>query len=114
MTDETYFLLVVLGLPLALVVIAMLGGFFYRGGYERLLDWRSTRSPSREAEVQLGDIDQVLAAVNRYRRMRGAPERSLQEVTDRSWTSVDRYAGSESENDRSSSPMASNVPMTSR
>jgi hypothetical protein len=93
MTEHTYFLLVVLGLPLAIVLIAMLGGLLYRDGYERLLDWKSTRSPAREAEVQVGDVDQVLAAVNRYRRMRGAPERSLQQITEHAWASLDRYDG---------------------
>jgi hypothetical protein len=93
MTDHTYFLLVVLGLPLAIVLIAMLGGLLYRDGDEQLLDWKSTRSPTREAEVQLGDIDQVLAAVNRYRRLRGAPERSLQQITEHAWADLDQSDG---------------------
>jgi hypothetical protein len=93
MTDHTYFLLVVLGLPLAIVLIAVLGGLLYRDGDEQLLDWKSTRSPTREAEVQLGDIDQVLAAVNRYRRLRGAPERSLQQITEHAWAGLDQSDG---------------------
>ena len=90
MTDDTYYLLVVLGLPTILLVIAMLAGYFYRGGNERLLDWKPTRSPRREAELQHGETHQMLTAVNRYRRMRGAPERSLQQVADR-WANLDRY-----------------------
>ena len=82
MASETYYVIVVLGLPLLIVAIAMLGGCFYRGGNDRLLDWKPTRSPRREAELQHSDTDQMLASLNRYRRMRGAPERSLQQVTE--------------------------------
>jgi len=78
---ETYFLLLVLGFPVTILVVAAIGGHFYRGGYEDVLDWKPTRSPQREAELQLGEIDQMLAAQNKYRRLRGAPERSLEEVT---------------------------------
>jgi hypothetical protein len=91
MANETYCLIVVLGLPLLIVVIAMLGGCFYRGGNERLLDWKPTRSPSREAELQHGETDQMLASLNRYRRMRGAPERTLQQVTEHSRLNLAEY-----------------------
>jgi hypothetical protein len=80
---ETYFLVMVLGLPLILILIALLAGYFYRQGPEELLDWRPTRSLEKEAELEHGDIEQMLAALNRYRRERGAPERSLEEVTER-------------------------------
>jgi hypothetical protein len=90
MADETYCLIVVLGLPLAVVVIAMLGGCFYRGGNERLLDWKPTRSPGREAELQDGETHQMLNSLNRYRRLRGAPERSLQQVSEHAWASPAR------------------------
>jgi hypothetical protein len=33
----------------------------------------------------------MLAAQNRYRRLRGAPERSLEEVTDHAWASLKRF-----------------------
>ena len=82
---ETYFLLMVLGLPLLLVVISLFAGFFYREGPEELLDWRPTRSPEREAELEHGDVVQMLDALNRYRRRRGAAERSLEELTERGW-----------------------------
>jgi hypothetical protein len=91
--DETYCLIVVLGLPLTVVAIAMLGGCFYRGGNERLLDWKPTRSPSREAELQHGETDQMLTSLNRYRRMRGVPERSLAQVSERSWVAPARFDG---------------------
>jgi len=79
---QTYFLVMVFGVPLGLIVIAMLGSHLYRGGSDELLDWKPTRSPKREAELQLNEVHQMLAAQNRYRRRRGAPERSLEEVTE--------------------------------
>ena len=81
MTTQTYFLAMAFGLPLTLLVVAMVAGAFYRGDYAKLLDWRQTRSARREAELQRDDLQQMLAALNRYRRKRGAPERSLEQVT---------------------------------
>jgi hypothetical protein len=78
---ELYFLSMVLGLPLLLLVLAALAGHFHHDGYEELLDWKPTRSPEREVELELGDIEQMLAAQNRHRRRRGAPERTLADVT---------------------------------
>jgi hypothetical protein len=78
---QAYFLVMVLGLPLVFLLLAMLAGASHRGGYATLLDWRPTRSPQREAELQHDDVDQMLAALNRYRRQRGAPSRSLEEAT---------------------------------
>ena len=80
---ETYFLCMVLGLPLVVLVVALLAGHFNRDGYAELLDWKPTRSPQREIELELSDVEQMLAAQNRHRRRRGAPERTLEEVTER-------------------------------
>jgi hypothetical protein len=77
---QAYFLLIVLGFPVTILLLAMLAGLFHRAGCEDVLDWKPTRSPQREAELHLGEVDQMLAALNRYRRLRGAPERSLEEV----------------------------------
>jgi hypothetical protein len=79
---EAYFLGMVLGLPLLLLALALIAGHLYRGGPEELLDWRPTRSFEMEAELEVGDVSQMLAALNRYRRARGAPERSLDDVLD--------------------------------
>ncbi len=79
---ETYFLGMVIGLPLVVLVIALMAGYLHRDGYADLLDWKPTRSPEREVELEMSDIDQMLAAQNRHRRRRGAPERTLEEVTD--------------------------------
>ncbi|HYB24465.1 MAG TPA: hypothetical protein VED41_11750 [Solirubrobacteraceae bacterium] len=87
---ETYFLAMVLGVPALLVLICVLAGLLYREGPEELLDWRPTRSLEREAELEHGDVHQMLAALNRYRRQRGAPERTLEQVTERAWAGFGR------------------------
>jgi hypothetical protein len=84
---ETYFLLIVLGTPLAILIVALLAALFHRG-YEDVLDWRPTRSPEREAELQESDVGQMLAAQNRYRRMRGAPERTLEQIAGSAWANL--------------------------
>ncbi|HUB73251.1 MAG TPA: hypothetical protein VL979_04335 [Solirubrobacteraceae bacterium] len=89
---ELYFLLVVLGLPALLLAVALVAAHFYAGGAEELLDWRPTRSPEREAELDAGELEQMLGALNRYRRMRGAPERTLEQVSGRAWAGLDRFA----------------------
>jgi hypothetical protein len=81
---EISFLLIALAPPLVMLVIAMVAGHFNGDSDEELLDWRPTRSPKRESELQVRDLDQMLAALNRYRRQRGAPERSLKEVVEQS------------------------------
>lgn len=80
---QIYFLAMTLGVPLLLLVVALVAGRLHRG-YDDVLDWKPTRSPEREAELQDVDIRQMLAAQNRYRRRRGARERSLEDVVE-SW-----------------------------
>jgi hypothetical protein len=84
-SPEAYFLIMVLGLPVLLILVCLVAGFLYRDGPEELLDWRPTRSPEKEAELEHGDVHQMLAALNRYRRERGAPERTLEEASERAW-----------------------------
>jgi hypothetical protein len=81
---QVYFLSMTIGVPLLVLVVALVAGRLHRG-YDDVLDWKPTRSPEREAELQDSDIQQMLAAQNRYRRRRGAPERSLEDVIE-SWT----------------------------
>jgi hypothetical protein len=88
---QTYFLVMVVGVPLGILVIALVAAYFHRDGYADILDWKPTRSVEREAELQLSDVDQMLAAQNRYRRQRGAPERSLEEVTEHAWASLKHF-----------------------
>jgi hypothetical protein len=78
---QLYFLSMVFGLPLVLLTLALIAGHFHRDDYAELLDWKPTRSPEREVELELSDIQQMLAAQNRHRRRRGAAERTLADVT---------------------------------
>ena len=63
-----------------LVVVFLLIGFFYPGSGAEVLDWKPTRSPELEAENELDDVSQMIAAQNEMRRRRGAPERSEEDV----------------------------------
>jgi len=64
---------------LFLVAIVLLGLFHPRRP-EQLLDWKPTRSPEVEAELEIDDIDQMLEAQNARRRRRGAPELSVEDL----------------------------------
>jgi hypothetical protein len=97
--EETYFLAMVLGLPAVLLAICLLAGHLHKDGYEELLDWKPTRSPQREVELELGELDQMLAAQNRYRRERGAAPRSLEEVSAHAWASFNLYGEMRSPSD---------------
>ncbi len=88
---QTYFLTMVLGVPLLLLLLALIAGHFNRDGYAELLDWKPTRSPELEVELELGDIQQMLDAQNRHRRRRGAPERTLEQVTQGTASAFGRY-----------------------
>jgi hypothetical protein len=81
MVMEIAFLSMVVGIPLIICLIAVLGSHFYQGDDASLLDWKLTRSAETEARIRRNDVDQMLEAVNRYRRERGADERSLRDLT---------------------------------
>jgi hypothetical protein len=78
---ELYFLAMVFGPPAILLLIAMLAGLAHRDVTD-VLDWKPTRSPKREVQLRSNEVSQMLEAQNRYRRLRGAPERTLEEVLD--------------------------------
>ncbi len=82
MTANVYFLLMVVGLPAVFLVIALIGASLRRDDDEELLDWKPMRSPRREVELHVGETQQMLNALNRYRRSRGAPELRLQEIAE--------------------------------
>jgi hypothetical protein len=85
---QTYFLAMTLGVPVLVLVVALIAGRLHPG-YDDVLDWKPTRSPEKEAELRDSDIDQMLVAQNAYRRRRGAPERSLAEVME-AWNNNSR------------------------
>ncbi len=75
---EVAFLSVVLGGPLLMCLIALVGSHFHEGGDASLIDWKPTRSAEAEARMKNSEVEQMLAAINRYRRARGVNERSLE------------------------------------
>ena len=62
------------------VTALLLIGRYYPGSGAEVLDWKPTRSAEVEAELEQGDIEQMLEAQNQRRRLRGAPERTLEDV----------------------------------
>ena len=62
----------------ALIVLALvLLARAYPGSGSDLVDWKPTRSPQVEAELEIDDVQQMITAQNEMRRRRGA-----QEITD--------------------------------
>ena len=60
---------------LLVVVLTFLAlGKFYPGSGAEQVDWKPTRSPELEAELELEDVDQMLQAQNERRRRSGRPE----------------------------------------
>jgi hypothetical protein len=93
---QIYFLVMAVGVPLGLLVLAVLAAHFHGDEYADILDWKPTRSPEREAELQISDVAEMLAAQNRYRSRRGAHERTLEEVTEHAWASLQSHPGERS------------------
>ena len=68
------------GLLLFFVVTVVLLGLFSNRSALEILDWKPTRSPEVEAENEIDDVEQMLAAQNELRRRLGKPERTLEEI----------------------------------
>jgi hypothetical protein len=62
------------GLLLFFVVTVLLLGLFSKRSARDYLDWKPTRSPEVEAQNELDDVEQMIAAQNELKRRRGAPE----------------------------------------
>jgi hypothetical protein len=71
------------GLLAFFVVTTLLLGVFSKRSALDILDWKPTRSPELEAQNEIDDLDQMLAAQNEYRRRRGMPDRTLDDVLQR-------------------------------
>jgi hypothetical protein len=74
------FPLIVLGGIGIVVLVLVLIGRFYPGTGADILDWRPTRSYETEIELEMQDVEQMIEAQNRYRRQRGEPELTEDEV----------------------------------
>jgi hypothetical protein len=74
------FPLIVLGGIGIVVLVLVLIGRFYPGTGADILDWRPTRSYETEMELELQDVEQMIEAQNQYRRRRGEPDLTEDEV----------------------------------
>jgi hypothetical protein len=70
----------VFGMLVVIVLIFLAIGKWYPGSGAEQVDWKPTRSPELEVELELDDVDQMLEAQNERRRARGAPEISQEDV----------------------------------
>src|SRR5213595_2984731 len=82
------FLLIIFGIFLAI-------GKWHPVSGAEVLDWKPTRSPEVEAELELDDVQQMLEAQNERRRATGRAERTEEDVQeqvieDRAF--IDEYA----------------------
>ncbi len=70
----------VLGMSVVVLAIFLAIGKWYPGSGAEQVDWRPTRSPEVEAELELDDVDQMLEAQNARRRASGRPELTEDDV----------------------------------
>ena len=75
---DTFPLIVLVGI-LVVVGLLVLVARLYPGTGADLLDWQPTRSYETEVELEMQDVEQMLAAQNEYRRKRGEKEISEDE-----------------------------------
>jgi hypothetical protein len=63
-----------LGMLAFIVVVLVLLARGHPGSGADLVDWKPTRSPETEAQLELDDVQQMIEAQNEMRRRRGAPD----------------------------------------
>ena len=68
------------GLLAFFVIFVLLLGMFSKRSARDYLDWKPTRSPEVEAQNEIDDVEQMIAAQNELKRRRGAPEISEEEI----------------------------------
>jgi hypothetical protein len=76
---DTFPLIVLGGIGIVVLAIVLVARF-YPGSGADLLDWQPTRSYETELELEMEDVQQMLDAQNEYRRKRGEPELTEDEV----------------------------------
>jgi hypothetical protein len=77
-----YYVVMAFGFPLLILALSLLIGYLSRRSDAVVLDWKPTRSPEREAELAVNDVDQMRASLHELRRQRGAGERPLGQTTE--------------------------------
>jgi hypothetical protein len=70
----------VFGALIALFLIFYAIGKWYPGSGAEQVDWRPTRSPELEAQLEVEDVDQMLEAQNERRRKSGRPELTEEQI----------------------------------
>jgi hypothetical protein len=68
------------GLIAFFVITTLLLGVFSKRSALDILDWRPARSPEVEAENEIDDVAQMIAAQNEIRARRGMPPRTEADV----------------------------------
>ena len=68
------FILISLTMVAFIVLCLVLLARAYPGSGADLVDWKPTRSHEVEAQLEIDDVQQMIAAQNEYRRRRGASE----------------------------------------
>ena len=63
-----------------IVVCLVLLARAYPGSGADLLDWKPTRSHEVEAQLEIDDVQQMIAAQNEYRRRRGVADINEQDA----------------------------------
>jgi hypothetical protein len=76
------FMLATLGMIGLIVLLLVLLARAYPGSGADLLDWKPTRSPELEAQLEIDDVQQMIEAQNEYRRRRGAEELTPEQVSE--------------------------------
>lgn len=76
---DPFTLIVSVSMLVGFLAIIALGVFHPRSGAD-VLDWKPTRSPELEAQNDIDDVEQMIAAQNRIRERRGKAARSQEEV----------------------------------
>ena len=70
-----------LGFLLILFLIFLAIGKYHPVSGAQVLDWKPTRPPEVEAELELQDIDEMIEAQNERRRASGREERTEEDVS---------------------------------
>ena len=65
------FMFITMGAIGLIVLCLVLIARAYPGSGADLVDWKPTRSPELEAQLEVDDVQQMIAAQNEYRRRRG-------------------------------------------
>jgi hypothetical protein len=74
MREPVDFILLTLAMVGFIVLLLVLLARAYPGSGADLVDWKPTRSPELEAQLEVDDLEQMIEAQNKYRRRRGVPD----------------------------------------